>query len=307
MRARLTVLGLVAFALLDVVLVYLAVAHVRDAAPAGAAVSAPSPTSSPTSGSTDSSSDPTGPPATGDPTGPPATGSARRLLLESAPGVVLRATRGSCAGDTPGSIELATSGEDFSVVAGDTGVVEILSLEVLSRQDLAFAGADEACQVSRYVSTDGGASWDQAAADTGWRLSLDGDRTVQSPTGPVQPGCTVRSVHGLAPLEARVLCRNRDVMGTVDGGTTWEVISDDLPGLVAVAYRDLSLAYALASTKDCPAGVYATLDAGTTWTPTACLEGEQPQALAVDPGGRAVAQVDGAIQVSTNGASWRAW
>lgn len=291
--------GLVAFAVLVVVLVYLAVAHVRDAPPTGAAVA--NPTSTPPSTSAPTTTTPS------EPIGPPDTGSSAQVLLASAPGVVLRAARGSCDGGAPGSVELSTGGEDFSAVVGDTGAVEILSLEVVSRHDLAFVGADDACEVSRYVSTDGGASWDQASTDTGWRLSLDGDQTVQSPTGPVQPGCAVRSVQGLAPLDARVLCRDGDVLGTVNGGATWEVISDDLPGIVAVAYRNLSLAYALASARDCPAAVYATLDAGATWSPTACLEGEQPQALTVDPDGRAVAQVDGVVQVSRNGASWRAW
>ena len=125
-----------------------------------------------------------------------------------------------------------------------------------------FVGARFGCAVGDrgvcWMTRDGGASWNF------------------SPT-PVQ--CALRGVHFLTDrigwaVGSEVAPYTRFASGvvihTTDGGQSWQLLSQQtLPPLMQVRFLDQELGLAVGeTTSNCGTGIMATIDGGTTWTPS---------------------------------------
>lgn len=263
--------GIVAFVVVDVLLVALAVRNVRDRnTPVGA--SATSPQGYPGRGS-----DPDGASETG---GVPA----EAVLLDAGfGGSLLRATRGSCGGAQPRVGVSTDGGRTFQPV--ESPVAEVLRVEIDSAADLWLVGLDESCVPAFYRSGDAGQGWEESAGTEGaWHL-LPGDaQALHAPEGRVAIGCRPQMLSSVDLDVAYVGCANDTLRLTRDGGGTWRLVGR-VPGLVATAFRGPVMGVAVSVTPRCPAKLWSTTNAGRTWSADQCLPGEEPaEAVAVSAG-----------------------
>ncbi|WP_153505265.1 WD40/YVTN/BNR-like repeat-containing protein [Cumulibacter manganitolerans] len=293
-------IALAAFAVVDLVLVYLAFRH-TSAPAAGAADPTTQATSSPaTSGSASRSAGSSSSAAGSSAPGQQAPASA--LLSMASDGTVLRATAGACQGGNEAKIELSTdSGKSFNQV-GD-GAREVLRVIAKSQANLQYVGADESCAVSLYQSVDGGKTWSKGPADGSWYLKPGGKGLVAPGGNAGDVGCTPVALSVVSKQSAFVACSDGSVRSSSNGGAQWQQAGAP-SGVVSVSFLDQSNGYALAVGQQCPAEVRRTNDGGATWTPVGCIQGSQPQALDAI-GQRVFATVDGKAHMSSDGgATW---
>ncbi len=145
-----------------------------------------------------------------------------------------------------------------------------------------FVGARFGCAVGDrgvcWITRDGGANWD--FSPTPVQYALRGvhfltDRIGWAVGGEVAP--YTRFASGV-------------VIHTVDGGQTWQLLSQDtVPPLTQVRFFDQELGMAVGeATPQCATGVLATIDGGTTWTPTAGPRATGWRTAAILPSGAGV-------------------
>jgi hypothetical protein len=273
-KRPLVLVGIVAFVVVDVLLVAMAVRNVRDRdVPAGAA-----PGSTPPEGSSGRATGPGRVPRSGgDPT-------AAVLLDAGSGGALLRATRGDCRGPQEPRVGVSTDdGRSFRPVESPVG--EVLRVDVGSAADLWLVGLDESCAPGFYRSGDGGRSWQESAGTAGaWHL-LPGDvQALHAPNGRVPIGCRPQTLSSVDFAVAYAGCADDSLWVTRDGGETWRP-AGRVSGLVATAFRGPDAGVAVGVTPRCPARLWSTTNAGRAWSADQCLPGEAPaQAAAVAPG-----------------------
>jgi len=275
-KRPLLLVGIVAFVVVDVLLVAMAVRDVRDRdAPAGAG-------SEPTSrqGSVGRGVGPGDAPLGGSDGVP-----AEAVLFDAgAGGALLRATRGGCGGPPEPRVGVSTDGgRTFQPV--DSPVGEVLRVEIDSAADLWLVGLDESCVPGFYRSGDAGQSWEESAGTAGaWHL-LPGDaEALHAPAGRAPIGCSPVTLSSVDPQVAFAGCADDSLRMTGDGGATWRP-AGRVPGLVATAFRGPDVGVAVGLTPRCPAKMWRTTNAGRAWSPDQCLPGAEPaQAVAVAPG-----------------------
>jgi hypothetical protein len=266
-KRPLLIVGIVAFVVVDVLLVAMAVRNVRDRdAPAGASSTSPQ-------GSAGRKSDPAGAPTGGVP--------AEAVFLDAGlGGALLRATRGSCGGPQP-RVDVSTDGgRTFQLVESPVG--EVLRVEIDSSADLWLVGLDESCAPAFYRSGDAGQSWEESPGTAGaWHL-LPGDaQALHAPDGRVPLGCRPQTLSAVDFDVAYAGCADDTLRLTRDGGGTWQPVGR-VPGLVATAFRGPVAGVAVGVTPRCAAKLWSTTNAGRSWSADRCLPGDEPaQALAV--------------------------
>jgi hypothetical protein len=278
--------GIVAFVVVDVLLVAMAVRNVRDRdAPVGASPTSPQ-------GSLGRPFDPAGAPTGGVP--------AEAVLLDAGlGGALLRATRGSCGEAQPRVGVSIDGGRTFQPVESPVG--EVLRVEIDSAADLWVVGLDESCVPAFYRSGDAGQSWEESAGTAGaWHL-LPGDaQALHAPDGRVAIGCRPQTLSSVDFDVAYAGCADDTLRLTRDGGGTWRPVGR-VPGLVATAFRGPAAGVAVGVTPRCAAKLWSTTNAGRAWSADQCLPGDEPaQAVAVSAGvtyvqrgGQVVADRDG--------------
>jgi len=286
-RARAQVLGLVLLALLDVVLVYLAVDHVRGAA-GQAAEAAPS-SSRPTETVSNSGEPTSTTTVEGDAAG------LAGLLAVSPDGTVLRATRGACGEGSGASVEVSgDGGATFTDVTPEQTLSLVLRVQALSFTSFQVVGADAECSLATFATSNGGRSWSRTPGTAGtWHL-LGGDGAlIHAPQGDVEVGCTPSAVSSISELVARVLCRDGRLLGTADAGRTWSPLGR-VSGAVDITFTSPEDGLALGADDECEARVLATRDGGDEWSVGECLGTGSPEAIAAS-GRYALAQVAGSV------------
>lgn len=303
MRAKLVIAFVVAFVVADVFLVAAAMRHVNAPPPSGA---------QPAHGknATGTTSPTTADPTTADPTTGGATpiGLSQRpeVLLSVAPdGTILRADAGDCRGRDSAGVEVSTDGgSSFQQVF--SGPPEILRVTAASNSDLVLIETDAKCRPAVERSTDGGASWSRHDSSNGfWHLDPHlASTSVHTPRGAQDIGCVPVALAPLGRDSAVVGCQDGSIHTTVYAGVSWQS-GGPVAGLVSLDFSDKSQGLALAHQPVCASAVLSTSDFGQTWQRVFCLEGDPPQALAVNAD-TAVAQVDGSFWMSSDkGQTWR--
>jgi hypothetical protein len=198
-------------------------------------------------------------------------------------GTIAYATRGQCDGDTKAKVVVSTDA-GVSRKTSDTGLAEVLTVKAESRSNLRVVGAGADCTVQRLRSDDGGDTWTFDYESDLWFPDLTDPKKVITPSGPSKPGCTVTSLSQVGQGFARVSCSNGELRGTGDG--------------------TYNAGVALAVFNGCAAQEFTTRDGGRTWAPGGCISGEPAQAIAATDGGVA-AVVDSQLYTSSDaGQSW---
>lgn len=296
MRQRLGTLAIVAFVVIDVVLVVLAFRHVRPANGSGAAPASPS-------------ASPTGAPSTSASAGSPseapsksASASHGPLLLSlAADGTVLRATEGDCAGK-PARITVSTNGgRTFTRVQVAADLDQVLSVEARSKRDLRLVGSTDVCTTRLYDGAAGRQAW-KAGDDSGtWHQLIGDSSAVRSPSGVVDTPC--RPVDVSATATVRLLCANKSIIGTDDDGQSWVTLGS-LPGAKAISFVTPTRGYAVASRPECQVDVLTTDDGGATWDEASCLGIGSPRAIAAHGDVALVQAGDSLLRSEDSGVSW---
>jgi photosystem II stability/assembly factor-like uncharacterized protein len=225
-----------------------------------------------------------------------------RTLVAGADNVVLRATGGSCKTGVPAVLELSTdSGATFAPTAEDLGIAQVLRVAVEAASNVWFVGADDQCTTSIWRLDPAGTGWLQSPGTGGaWHLlPAAGRHMVHAPTGQVPVGCAVAVLSAVDGQTARVLCASGEVIGTADGGSSWVHLGRRKEAQL-IAYDSSTNGVAIRSTPSCDVQALVTSDGGATWTPTACLQGTEAQALAYH-NGALIALVDDTVRISGDG------
>lgn len=296
MRDKLGIVAIIAFVVVDIVLVTLAVRHVRGAAPVPDAATPSSPSSA--SPSPDS---PAPTPATAAPEPIPDD---PMLLALAEDGTVLRAVRGSCADGVAPAVSVSTDGgSSFAPVPVDGSLAEVTGLSASGRRTLRVAGATADCEPVVYGGSAGRDAWQQVAPDDAemWHLTVGGTEQVHAPGGDVDTPCPVISLTVTGAI--RALCESGRIIGTDDDGESWVALGTLEDG-VAIGYTGPGVGYALAERRGCPAAVVSTGDGGVSWELETCL-GEAPPRAIDAVGDVVVAQVgDQVFRSEDAGDTW---
>ena len=290
------ILGLVLLAALDVVLVILALDHVRPSSSDGrgrtrstseAPAAAPSATGSDaaTRASSKSTTDPV-------PEGP--------LLLALAPdGTLLRATLGGCTDESSPQVAVSTDdGKTFVHRRVSAELNGVMGVRADGADDVRVVGADGDCTARSYEAAAASQRWQAGSSEETWYLTLGGDM-VHAPGGVVETPCTPQILSTVGAV--RLLCSDGAVLGTADDGESWTTLGR-LPDASALAFDGPSRGYALQTRKNCPAAAMTTDDGGASWEFADCLDGEASRAIAAR-GDVAVALVDDHVFRSEDGAA----
>jgi photosystem II stability/assembly factor-like uncharacterized protein len=296
LRQRLGTVALVAFVILDVVLVVLALRHTNDPAPDSSASQTSRAGESPGPGATSPGVHPS---HAALPAGP--------VYLAVAPdGTLLRATRGSCGPGAAPRVAVSTDGgAKFRRLQVDKSLRAVLAVRSESADDLSLVGADTDCDVHAYSGDAHSSSWDHTTGTQGrWHLQPNAKRSaVAAPSGPVDMPCTPISLTVVASGGPRVLCDTGTILGSADTGKTWVALGH-LADAVAIEYVSPSHGYAAAPHGSCPAAVLETTDGGTSWSSLKCFRGSKPRSVAAR-GDMVAVQMGDVVHVSTDGGkSW---
>lgn len=310
-RRRLAIAGVVIFVIADIVLVAWAAMGVRT--PPGGH-SSPGRGDVPTPTATPAAVTPSAPSATPTPT-PAADAVAPTRLITALDGeTAWRAVTGPCPAPSA-TVELTTDGgttwkaSDASTPTGASSIIRLTAQS--ARQASAVALTAQGCTpefIRTYVAGDNWAVYaDQLAGE--WYAHPGTSGAVHSPNGDVAAPCP--AVVGLAVNgagTAAVLCANRDVYRTTDGGRDW---GNPTNAPAAVAIGSTASGYAIAATGQdgCSGIAVSTLDTGTgAAAPAGCA------GIGAPPGDVAISGSAGAIWLwagdtvlrSTDGGStWR--
>lgn len=283
--------ALVAFVLVDAVLVVGVLRHVNKTPPAAdlPAAAAVKPSASPSPGTSKQQ----------DYRFEPASASSISMANDQ---TLMYAHRGRCDGGASAELVLSTNG-GASTTTPDTGLKEIVAVSAVSRSELHVVGADSNCDLQRLVSTDGGDSWTPDTSTDVWYPDLDDPKKVVSPEGTSKPGCIVTSLSQIGADFARASCADGTIRGTGNGGDKWLTLGR-LDNVRVASFTTFNAGYALAVYQGCAAQEFTTRDGGRTWAPGGCITGEPAQAIGANDTGL-VAIVDSQLYVSDNGGkSW---
>ena len=222
---------------------------------------------------------------------------------------------GTC--DTPGEAQLALSTDkaatfreidlplDNKVGANGTrgvAVTSILGVTITSATRLSLIGRDVSCTASRFTTDDGGKSWRRADSINDWYVDRG---RVGTPAGVVGPDCTAVSVWPISDRNARVGCKDHQVRGTDDTGTTWVGLGA-LDGSTAVSFSSTSFGFGVAVSSNCASRAYSTGSAGSNWQPLGCINKDRRAVALSGTGGLLAALIDRDVYVSTDqGKIWK--
>src|SRR5690625_3124630 len=171
---------------------------------------------------------------------------AQRILVNADANTAWRATTGTCT--APGALERSVDGgqrwEELPVE-----LAPVSRLRVLSAESLFAIGGGESCEPTYVASSTAGSSWttnDQYLVGS-WYL-VPGERdAVATPVGEVPVPCEAVELAAVDAVHAAVLCTDRTLSVTADGGGSWVTTN---PPLDALAIGVAADGYVLAGSGD---------------------------------------------------------
>jgi photosystem II stability/assembly factor-like uncharacterized protein len=226
------------------------------------------------------------------------------------PDLIFVAVNDYCDACDEGAIDLSMDGgETWVDVSPDTGPMEDVAIDPFDSNTVYVAAVSS--PTGMYKSVDGGLTWENSGFDDSYVTALAMDPTTP---GVIHAGTAADGVYtstdggaswrgsglpavfvndlAVSPTNPSVIYASSRgdtrVWRTIDGGSTWSPVDDDIPEGVAVwglAVDPLDPDHVFVGTEG--AGVYATTDAGATWS--ALNEGLGNLSvftLAIDPRGR---------------------
>ncbi|HEY5223443.1 MAG TPA: hypothetical protein VIJ18_10415 [Microbacteriaceae bacterium] len=286
-RRRWIIIGLVAFIVVDILLIAWAVSAARtphsNEDPANSGLNTPAPTTSSTASSRPTASTTPAPTAVSLPDATQPT----RIISALDANTAWRAATGACPA-TPGTLQGTSDGGATwknSDAAGPAGASAIIRLSVQSAtQTDAVALATAGCApefIRTYVNGDNWAA-DPTQLGGTWYFNPANTAVVHSPQGDKPAPCP--TVVGLAPRDAAsaaVLCSNHTVFRTADAGATWGAATA-VTGAVAISSSGAGYAAASVGVTTCAGVSLAVLDAASSPPSTAgCFVTSTPAAGAV--------------------------
>ena len=309
-RRHLAIAGVIAFVVVDLILVAWALVAVRtpphDPAP---------PATSSTSTQTPSATPKPTPSATPTPTSTPAAAAVAptRVLAALDGSTAWRASTGPCPA-TPASPQITTDGGTNwkpTDAAGPTGSSSILRISVQSAtQASAITLASQGCTpeyIRTYVAGDNWAAYPDQLAGS-WYVDAAKRGVVHTPTGDVQAPCaTVIDVAVRDPANAAVLCANHDVHATGNGGAAW---GPAVPVAGAVAISTAGNGYVLAVTdrQGCAGTATTSFDGGRALAAGGCATTTKAPAggVSIANGGSTLWMwsADTVVKSSDGGVTW---
>lgn len=281
--------GLIA---VDVILVALAIQHVRGDDDATAAPPPPTfaeseaaddpPTSETPAESEDEPTDEPSPEPTGvEVPSEPATAD-RTIVNMGSDDTVGRASTGTC-GAGGGAVELSTDGGvEFAPADLPEEAEVILRLSVTNPDAAWLIATDADCETyTTYTTEDGGQTWESSeGSDGSWHLLNQTTVDLHGPYGTVTTSCaddgSVVDISMLSEGVAFALCSDGAVVATEDSGDTWTEPDEasPVPNAVSIDFVDESVGLLVAAgSEDCAGlAVYGSDDSGATWEPRSCIE-----------------------------------
>lgn len=195
-------------------------------------------------------------------------------------GTVVQTWRGTCAEPGTTRLEVSTDGgasfEELSLplveTAGDEtfALRTILDVTAASADGITLVGNDDQCGQQVWSTDDGGSTWDRTDGYGQWFVPASEDEVV-TPLGVTRPGCAVRDVDAISEVNAKVLCRDGQLLGTNDVGETW-ILLGALDGASDIAFTTISEGVALAPAEGCESAVHGSVDGGETWEVRGCAD-----------------------------------
>lgn len=240
-------------------------------------------------------------------------------LLAGPAGTVVRLVAGSChQGGTP-TLELSDDGgfrfrvirvpqiDDGTGISGASPAISaIVAFAVQTRQQFVLWGADENCAIRSYSTKDAGASWRQGELPiTTWWIDPESG-VVSSPSGSAPVRCPgIRSLNGIDAQTAVATCTDGSVHISEDGAT-WESAANLDGATTAAVFTSATDGFSLRAERGCKSRLYATDDAGDTWTARGCvIENVAFPAIVAMPN-RLMVTVKGPAWVSKDGGeTWK--
>lgn len=281
MKRGLITAGLIAFLLLDIVLVYWAlrpppVTPAADAAPTGSSTGGAAPTTPPTST----------PPTSPGTTGPTETANVRPrpvgiLLVGLDSDVAWRATTGTCK-DGGATLSITRDGGS-SWDEVESPARTISRVQPLTGGTGFIVGANRGCDENEFTTDDDGATWvGPRPLVGGWARKLDQPNEIVSPKDGSSRPCGDQNVLDLSRTsaeQAEALCADGSVKVTNDSGATWSE-SGEAEGALAFSNRlengVLTTYAARAGVEGCDGVQVAKVVSGKEPTEVACVESTTP-------------------------------
>jgi hypothetical protein len=305
---RLGVAALAGLVVADVVLVTLAVAHVRGDETRLSQVSE-TPSASQTAGGQQTTK-PTSKP-TKSPAKPGIDPAASRTLVDiGQENAVGRATSGAC-GSGGGKIELSSDGgKTFS--PSDLEAAEVvLRLAVSDADNAKVVVADSKCEtVTTFATENGGGTWFEDDPMT-WNKAAKPAAKVKAPEGdvdvPCGSGASVLSLSTLGEQQAYALCSDGTVARSDNGGGDWEKqgTAKDAADLDFIDGEN-GLAVVTGASSCAGIAVLKTADSGGEWAEHGCIETDAAEMADISADGeRAYVAAGKAVWFSDDGGeSW---
>lgn len=305
---RLGVAALAGLVVADVILVSLAVGHVRGASGAGA--EPPSDQGGQvTAGGPKKEKKPEKKPqpAVVDP-------AASRMLVDIGEGdAVGRAISGTC-GEGGAKVQLSLDGGKSFNVSSVPSAEVVLRLAVTDADNTTLVAADADCEeVATWYTENGGGSWEYVPGPTDvWHKLAKPAAAVHAPDGdePEVPcdGSAVVTVSTLGTDVAYVLCADGLVASTFDGGESWTE-QGTVEGAAGLDFITAETGLAVVAGHESCEGiaVLRSTDTGQSWEPHGCIETDAISELAdiSTTGDRAYVSAGEAIWYSEDGgATW---
>ncbi len=266
--------GLIAFVVVDVLLVVLALRSTApsptkdgtpESLPLGPTTSAPSPRD------------------TADPEDRIVAVAPTRLLAALDASTAWRATTGACP-DAEAEPELTTDGGASWKTTDITGATDVRALQrmiVSSAETASFIGLTGGDCTPQYVRTfvagDDFAEYPDQLA-TSWYVAPAGASTTHTPAGDADAPCP--SAVALAPLtveRAAVLCADTSLHVTDDTGSTWSPLTEAI-GAIALTETADGYLVAAAGRDDCEGVQLSIVDATGSRSDIGCVESPLPAA-----------------------------
>ncbi|KQY60560.1 hypothetical protein ASD11_14075 [Aeromicrobium sp. Root495] len=279
------------FVILDVVLVGVAIGHVRSDPPPSDIVSA-------------ESSQPSNDESANEQRAFSFKSAEAGFLDVSNDDTFITATRGSCSGDG-GTIRTSDDG-GATLAERDAGVDQVLAVQAANKGKLTVVGTELDCKPVQRSSDDGGKTWSDDSGIDLWYPSITDTHDVVTPDGTsTPPGCTVISLSQVGQDFGRVACADGKLFGSGNQGKKW-VLLGRLDNIRVLTFSTFNSGYALARFQGCAANLFSTDDSGRTWKAGGCITGDPARALAVNDTGltAVVGEPTGVFVSETDGKDW---
>ena len=200
-------------------------------------------------------------------------------LTRSKSFTLFRVHPSDCSGETIPKLEISTdAAEKFREVGlpvdadRELAIRSVLAVATTSDSpdDLELLGANLDCKKRGYASDDGGESWRRADVEFDWYIAPNG-KSVTSPNRTSSPDCVPISLDFTDELNAKVVCKSGSLVATDDGGATWAAVGE-LSGMRSASFVGLRTGVAIAARKDCQSQAFRSIDAGATWDRVDCID-----------------------------------